>query len=328
MKIVKRGLAKRKKIIIAIFAVLVLGVIVAFAFGLFDKEVEQEEPIVYHSQLTGEKVEQSVSERPVLAVIFNNSEEARPQSGLASAGIVFETVTEGGITRYLAFYQEELPEEIGPVRSLRQHFLDWIMGFDASFAHVGGSADSLEVADQRQAKSLNQFSYDGPYFRTNDRPAPHNMYVRTQDLTDLQDELGHEHSQFDEIPRSSDSPSQEPQAATIEIDFSSPSYLAEFRYDPTSNNYSRYLAGQPHVDASTNQPISVKNVVVIRTTGAKALGSGEALVFKDGNVLEVTWQKTSHNKRIKIFDNENNEIPLNRGSTWFAALPADRPVTY
>lgn len=318
---------------VVIGVIIGLGLITALALGWFKgDESSSDGPQKWYSQLTGLEVSREEAERPVLGVMFNNSAEARPQTGLDSAGIVFETVTEGGITRYLALYQEDLPETVGPVRSLRGHFLDWAMGFEASIAHVGGSADSLATAENRDARSLNQFNHPEPYYRTNDRPAPHNMYARVVELVSLQDELNHSRSQFDEIPRSDDAPTDNVQAQSVVIDFSGPAYRAEFRYDPSTNSYIRYLAGEPHIDALTNEPIAVKNVIVIRSpassTPVSAIGSGTALLFKDGNVREVRWEKPSFEQRLKLMDEENDEVALNRGSSWFAVLPEGQPVNY
>jgi hypothetical protein len=301
---------------------MILLAVAAIAFGWFSDKTR--------SQLTGLEVETEVAERPILGIMIENSEAARPQTGLNSAGIVFETVTEGGITRYLALYQEDTPDIVGPVRSLRPHFVDWVTGFDASVAHVGGSAEALQLVEEREAKSLTQFEYPDPYYRSDDRTAPHNMYVRTDGLRGLQDELEHSRSQFDEIPRSKDKASDNPEAGEITIDFSSPTYEVEFRYQEEGNSYARFLAGQPHIDAASDEQITVKNVIVIKMpdTDIEAIGEGEAFVFKDGGVQEVRWQKDSYDTRLKIIDNEGNEVPLNRRDSWIAVIPGDKSVSY
>lgn len=328
MRIIPR---KRKYKIIALIVLVLLIAGAGYGLGWFDKEEEKPaEAKKYYSQLTGKEVSKEESERPILGIMLENSKEARPQTGLDSAGIVFETVTEGGITRYLALYQEDMPVEVGPVRSVRPYFVNWLMGFDASVAHVGGSEEALNLIKQLDSKSLNQFKYSEPYYRTKSRAAPHNMYVRTEALRNLQEELGHEKSQFKAIPRSEGSPSETPQAESIKIDFSAPLYLAEFKYDKTTNSYTRFLAGSPHIDAETNQPITVANLVVLEMPSAAidAIGGGEALIFKDGNVTKAEWKQSSEDNRVELVDSEGNQISLNRGDTWFAAVPAGRSVTY
>ncbi len=307
------------------------GLVTAFALGVFDKDisvVKKEPDKKYYSKLTGLEVKEDVSKRPILAVMIENSEEARPQSGLDSAGIVFEALTEGGITRYLLLFQEDGPETVGPVRSIRPHFLDWLMGFDASVAHAGGSAEALELVDSRHARSLSEFTNSDSYFRDNSREAPHNLFAHDKDLRALQKKTGHKESRFDVIPHNDESPAQEPTNTQISIDYSSPEFRVEFRYDKTTNSYLRFLAGQPHIDKASNKQISIKNLIIIRTTGQEATGNGEALIFKNGTLTKGTWRLADYNSRIKFFDQNDKEISLDRGDKWISAVPTDRTVTY
>ncbi|HEY5695624.1 MAG TPA: DUF3048 domain-containing protein, partial [Candidatus Saccharimonadales bacterium] len=99
---------------------------------------------VYYSPLTGEKVaDQAATLMPVTAIMIENSPDARPQSGIKQAGVVFEAIAEGGITRFLTLHQQDKPQMIGPVRSLRMYYVDWLAPFNASVAHVGGSLFAL-----------------------------------------------------------------------------------------------------------------------------------------------------------------------------------------
>lgn len=330
-KLIKKfkRLSRRKKALVIFIVAAILALGAAFVLGLFDKEEPPAPPQKFYSQLTGEELSEEISNRPILAVMIENSESARPQTGLDSAGIVFEAVTEGGITRFLALYQEDMPKEIGPVRSVRPHFVSWLFGLDASVAHVGGSFEALNLIDRLKAKSLTQFKYTDPYRRSAERAAPHNVYASTKALRDLQKELEHQKSQFDDIPRSDDAPAEMPDATKIAIDFSSPSYAVEFRYDKAINSYKRFLAGEPHIDSDTNKPIKVKNLIVIKVKGTdsnsiKAVGKGEAWLFKNGTVQKIRWEKSAHGERIKIVDEMGNEVPLNRGDTWIAVLTENR----
>lgn len=330
-----RGLKRWQKILLSIILIALIALAVAYFMGVFDKEEPKpsEPPKKYYSQITGNETSEELSNRPILGVMIENSEEARPQVGLDDAGIVFETVTEGGITRYMAMYQETMPAELGPVRSVRPPFVNWITGFDSSIAHVGGSEPALALIDELNTKSLNEFKYPEPYYRVPSRAAPHNMFAKTDALRDLQKQLGIKKSEFLEIPRSSDTPNATPVAKDISLEFSQPLFSVSFRYDPATNSYQRFLAGTAHIDQATKKQITVKNVVVLKLQGSdsnslKAIGSGEALVFKDGNVTKAKWQQTSANERIKIVDETNNQIPLNRGDTWFSAIPSGGSVSY
>lgn len=312
--------------------VVIIGGLAAYFLGLSDKVTQSSDkpPQKYYSQLTGVEVNQEVSERPILGIMIENSIFARPQTGIDSAGMVFESVTEGGITRYLTLFQENMPKVVGPVRSVRPYFVNWVMGLDGSIAHVGGSAEALAMLDSRNAKTLSQFKYPDQYYRVTDREAPHNMYARTDDLRKLQEKLGHKTAEFEAFPRSDDNPAQTPDTTRIAINYSGPDYAVEFRYDKKTNLYTRYLAGQVDKDRATNKPITVKNVIIIKMGGAEvqAIGAGEAIVLKNGTAVKGRWKQTSYRERITISDSQGKEIPLNRGDSWFAIVPSTGSATY
>lgn len=326
-----KQLPLKKKIILAVILIaLVVGAL--YALGVFkDKEVNEDGPEKkFYSQLTGVEVDEETSQESLLGVMVENHPDARPQSGLGSAGIVFETIAEGGITRYMALFQENMPTELGPIRSVRAYYLDWAMGFDASLAHVGGSADALELVEKRDAKSLSQFKYEEPYRRVNSREAPHNVYSTGADLRKLQKELGHKTSTMPEMPRSNDSPAQTPTIPKISVGFSTSDFAVEFHYQKETNSYARYLAGKPDTDNATKQPITVKNFIVIKleSRNISALGNGQAFIFKDGNIQTVNWKQSSFDERIKFTDEQGKEVALNRGNTWISAIPPTSSVSY
>src|SRR5437899_1393602 len=107
------------------------------------------------SPLTGVLVDPPLADLTPTSVIIENHPDARPQSGLAQAGVVYEANAEGGITRFQAFYLENRPPVVGPVRSLRTYFVDWGLEFDAPVAHAGGNADALDLVGPLGLKSLN-----------------------------------------------------------------------------------------------------------------------------------------------------------------------------
>ncbi len=92
-------------------------------------EVEEEVPQTVASPLSGVEVDPSVASRQITSVMIENSGEARPQSGLLEADVVFEAIAEGGVTRFLALYQAGAPQAIGPIRSARPYYVDWAATF-------------------------------------------------------------------------------------------------------------------------------------------------------------------------------------------------------
>lgn len=134
------------------------------------------------SKLMGIKVDPAELNKKIMTVVIENHPDARPQSGLDKASIVYETLAEGGITRFLAVFQENEVAEIGPVRSARIYFLDWVLEYDALFAHIGGNIAALDQIGPLKIQDINQF-YNANYFwRDNSRVAPHNVYTTTDKL--------------------------------------------------------------------------------------------------------------------------------------------------
>lgn len=288
------------------------------------------------SPLTGVEVSKEDAKRPVTGIMIENSPEARPQSGLQAAGIVFEAVAEGGITRFLALFQEARPTIVGPVRSVRPYYADWAAGFDASFAHVGGSADGIARIGSNGLVDLDQFRYGGSYWRATDRYAPHNVYTNFDRMDALNKQLGKTGSKFTPYERKKDTPVVPPTATTLNFDFSGPLFAVQWRYDQPTNSYLRFLAGAPHVDRETNKQLSSKNVVLINmpTTYSgqyavmPSVGSGTAVVFRDGTAIKGTWNKPAAKEQLQLKDEAGKPIPLNKGNTWFEIVPAGRAVTY
>ena len=118
----------------------------------------------FYSPLTGREVaNEGETKRSVTGIMLENSEWARPQSGLNAAGVVFEAIAEGGITRFAALYQDTKPELIGPVRSIRPYYVDWMAAFDPTIVHIGGSANALKEVRGGGYKDADQFFNPG-YF--------------------------------------------------------------------------------------------------------------------------------------------------------------------
>lgn len=294
-------------------------------------------PTKYYSPLTGRQVEDgAATKQPTTAIMIENSPEARPQSGLKQAGVVYEAVAEGGITRFIALYQQEKPQLVGPVRSLRIYYLDWAVPYQASIAHVGGSYNALQ--EVKNYRDIDQSFNSGSYWRTSDRYAPHNMYTNFEKLDALNSSKDYKESVFKSFERADGKKSEEPNATSIDINFSSPTFNTHYDYNPETNTYARSLAGAPHVDREDGQ-ITPDVVVAIKVESVSrggadeyedivTEGSGQAYVFQNGTVQEVTWKKEGRNAPLQLINAEGKPIKLNRGQTWVAAITSRGGVSW
>lgn len=290
------------------------------------------EPVKYYSPLTGNLVaDEATTKQAVTAVMIENSPDARPQSGLKDSGIVFEAIAEGGITRFLVLYQQEKPQLIGPVRSIRLYDVDWVAAFNASVAHIGGSAAALTEVRNGGYRDIDQFFNAGSYWRATDRYSPHNVYTSFARLDALNVAKGYTTSSFTGFSRVDGKPSDVPTASQIDIKLSSALYNSTYAYDKTTNTYLRSQAGAPHTDREQGQlapsvvvAMKVDETTVMEDGNREAIitvGSGAATIFQNGIVQEVTWHKTSKTSQVTYTDAAGKDVPLVRGQTWIAAVP-------
>lgn len=286
----------------------------------------------FFSPLTGMQVnDERTIKLPVTAIMIENSPDARPQSGLKQAGIVYEAIAEGGITRFLALYQQDKPQLIGPVRSVRMYYVDWAAPYNATIVHVGGSAAALAEVRNGTYRDGDQFFNAGYFWRATDRYAPHNVYTSFEKLDSMNAAKGWTESTFTGFTRTDGKPAAAPNATNITINISSPLYNTQYTYDTASNTYARSVGGEPSNDREGGR-ITPNVVIAMKVDMSRIMedgwresittsGAGSAIVFQNGTATECTWHKANRAEPLQLKDSTGKEILLNRGQTWIAAIP-------
>lgn len=304
--------------------------------------VKQEAPVppkptTVASRMTGVQVASELNDLPVTGVMIENSPDARPQSGLLQADMVFEAIAEGGITRFLALYQESQPDYIGPVRSARPYYLDFVVAYDAALGHAGGSADALAQIRNEGIKDLDHGANGSTYQRVNNRYAPHNLYTSRAKLLEAQSKRGYTTSSYKGLARKEkDEPVTVPTARTIDFTVSSFLYNPHFDYDAVTNTYKRSEGGKPHVDERSGTQIASKVVVALvmphHYEGIYSVyltrGSGAAMVFQNGTVTPVTWEKANRKSELILKDTSGAPLALNPGQTWLTLVSTASAIKY
>ena len=249
-----------------------------------------EEPERLTCPLCGSEVADSsfIDRRPV-AVKVENDPAARPQSGLDKAGVVYEEITEGGITRFIAIYLCRDADPVGPIRSARPADIDIIYPYNALFCHCGGAPRTLTMIKQAKMADLDEFGEYDAYWRFRDRRAPHNLYAGTAQLRQAGDAIypfeGEVDAAFEfmeqgemdemaadraeEIQRAGAEPTGEPGGYEPLITVVNNIYIpytgvckVQYAYDAATGKFLRYVAGQPHTDLTTGGQLSVDTVIV------------------------------------------------------------------
>ncbi len=302
----------------------------------------QKEPVqTLEPAINGSLVKPEIAFSRPVAVMVENHPDARPQSGLNEADIVYEAPTEGGITRFLAVYQTKQAKSIGPVRSARVYFVAIADELGVLFAHVGGNSDALANIRAGQYKNIanaDQFFADQYFERVKFRPMPHNVYTSIDKLKNLiQEKKYFNQATYQPWQFKDDALISTPTASNINVNFSTVSYAVRWLYDETNNSYARFLANKPHKDLDTGKQIIAKNIIVqfVETSPSKTdtllsidmdlTTGGKATVFLDGKEITGTWKKT--NGRTRYYNQNNQEMNLNRGVTWVELVPVERAAT-
>ena len=274
--------------------------------------------------------------KPVISTI-DNAEAARPQEGIQAADIVYEMQVEGGMTRLMIVLNSEIPEQIGPVRSLRQYYAQVAQEYDAVVSHVGGphNGDVLDIYKYLEKNPI-KVRVDGLYdskriYRVSERKKPHNAMLDTKAALEKYDYTPTVRSfLFDPayVPTDGD-------AAQVTIEFAANGYDVTYTYDAATGLYTRSQGGKEHKDALTKKAVTVKNIIVQKAKYtnypggqlADVIGSGEVTVISNGKKTVGTWSKKSATEPTVFKDANGNEIPLQPGNTWIHIQPDNLSLT-
>lgn len=282
----------------------------------------------------------TLARRP-LSVKIENSPASRPQTGLNSADVVYETISEGGITRFNCIFHSNIPPRIGPVRSARLSDLWVVPQYDALFFFSGASTSTNSRIRDAQLPNLSQDAgVSAPYSRSSSRAAPHNLYLDTSKAYPAAKAKGYKVT-ANPVPLQYLKRSKEATVpiTEIRIPFSQANTVV-WSYDKGSGTYLRENNGSKHLDEATGKQVSANNVVVIwadyepvsrdkagsTTYQIQLAGKGRVSIFHDGARYDGTWLAQRHIPP-RFTDSKGRPIKLAVGRTWFQVIPLDGAIT-
>jgi len=282
--------------------------------------------------LTGTPAEPGSEAHPALAVKIDNHPAARPQLGLERADLVFEELVEGGLTRYAALWHSDVPDEVGPVRSIRPMDPDILSSFGGIVAYSGGQPRFVEAM---KATPLLNVAFDedrsGLFRRVEDREAPHDVLLSAAKLVRQHSDLAPPAQQFEYAGSAQEATAavSGEAAGTIVCRFSASSERV-WTWDGASGAYLRSQDGVDDLD-TTGAQFRATNVVVLRVGVDRGedvprtilTGSGEAWVSTGGNTMPATWFKDGPESPIRLVGADGATIRLAPGNTWIELVPTD-----
>jgi hypothetical protein len=301
--------------------------------------VKDEQEPAFQYPLTGLKTEEEPSARAV-AVVVNNHPKARPQSGLHKADLVYEVLAEGNVTRFLAIFESEQPENIGPVRSARDYYLDLAKGYDSFFVAHGFSPEAKRMLNNDYIDNINGVYHDGTLFKRADfRQAPHNSYITFENIEKGAEDSGYsltkkpeglkffEEEQLDQISGE--------ETKKVQISYGTSNFDVAFEYDAQANKYHRYSNGEDTIDLESKESVLLDNILIVEmehqvidNDGRKEINltsGGRGYLLQKGIRNEVTWENVDG--RILPFIN-GEEAKFVPGKTWINIVPNLDRVTF
>lgn len=291
-----------------------------------------------HFPLTGMGTKQDISDRAV-AVMVNNDPKARPQEGLDKADIVYEILAEGSITRFLAIFQSEKPEKIGPVRSSRAYYINLAKGYDSLYIAHGYSPEAKEMLSNGYIDNLNGMYYDGTLFkRSSKRVAPHNSYITFDNILKGADQKGYSMKGSPEplVFLSEDEQKQlkGTAAGTVTVSYYNNNFTVTYEYDADLGKYKRYTSGVQTVSEESGKPVLLENVFIVETqhqtvdsSGRRNINinsGGKAYLLQKGLIRSVEW--INENNRILPVLN-GSKVGFVQGKTWINFVPTNPGLT-
>lgn len=300
-----------------------------------EKKAEESDQYAYHFPLTGIGSETKTDDRAV-AVMISNHPKARPESGINKADIVYEILAEGDVTRFLAVFQSEKPEKIGPVRSARSYFINIAKGLNSLYIAHGYSPEAKAMLAKGYVDNLNGMVYDGTLFkRASFRKAPHNSYIEYKNILKGAQQ---KHYKMDTPPaaftfmtdkESGKLTGKEVKFATVSY-FSSGMFTAKYEYDSALGKYKRFSGGEQTIDLESKEPVLLDNILIVEMkhqvvdrSGRREIdlqSGGKGYLLQKGKMNEVEWRNVGG--RIIPFIN-GSEAPFVPGKTWVNIVPTD-----
>ena len=311
-------------------------------------EPEYDGPV---NPLTGLPIaEDAVNDRPV-AIMLNNLKKALPQLGNSQADIIYEVLTEGGITRMLGVYQSvEGVGEIGSVRSSRPYYLELALGHDAIYLHAGGSEDAYSKIKEWGVTALDcvRGPYEGTLFwrdkeRISSKGLEHSVLTSGEKILELfpkyrfRKEHNEDYSYQMQFAKDG-TPAEGESAQVIQVPFSNYK-TGVFTYDAEKGKYLVEEFGAAYIDGNTGEQVAVTNVLVIQTA-CKAIkgdeagritvdltGEGDGWFACGGKIIPIRWSKESRNHQLVYTTQSGELLTLGAGNSYVNIIPNGKDIS-
>ncbi|GAB3690190.1 DUF3048 domain-containing protein [Saccharopolyspora tripterygii] len=265
---------------------------------------------------------------PVTAVKIDNSPEGRPPVGIDAADVVYVEPVEGGLSRILAIFATHKPQTVGPVRSARETDAEILPQYGRpTLAYSGAAPEVLPTIQAAPLTDASDAHVPDAYSRDDARPVPHNLFVDTTRLPPAQPWPGAARPMIGDLPQGG-APAERYEvrypAATVGFFYHHPSqrWMVSMDGDP----YAAVHSGRVGVSTVIIQKVRTHESVVRDAAGnpspvAETIGSGPAVVLREGKSFEGTWNRPSPEAPTTYTDRAGAPLPVAPGQVWVVLSP-------
>ncbi len=275
--------------------------------------------------------------RPIAVMIDNDGESSRPHAGLEDACMVYEVVVEGGATRLMAIFRGVNTEKIGPVRSSRHYFLDYMKEYNSIYVHFGWSPQAGSEITSTNIEKINGIlsSDAGAFWREAKYKGDyHSAYTSMKKIGEYADTKGFARTS-DKRPLQMSSVFIAPKgdaAEKISLKYAG-FYRVGYTYDAEKKLYMRSINGAPHLSQKKEQ-LSATNIIIMSVKNynigdgsprqqVETVGTGGGYYISGGKSQAITWSKKTRDGVTKFTDADGKDIVLNPGQTWLQVVPVE-----
>ncbi|HOV27820.1 MAG TPA: DUF3048 domain-containing protein [Pseudobacteroides sp.] len=283
-------------------------------------------------------------ERPVAVMIDNQGEKVLPQGGLNKAQLIYEITVEGGETRLMPVFWGTNPTMIGPVRSSRHYYLDYVMEHDAIYVHFGWSPMAMSDISKFKINNINGVGYGGEVFwdLTKDKGNWQDSYTSMEKVMNFVKKAKYKESTDKKLLFSYNQEDEklntDRKADNVTVRYNSRIFNT-FEFDALNQVYMKSRNGKPHMERVSEKQLEVKNIIVqyVANYGIKDddkgrqdlknVGSGDGWYITCGNAIKIKWSKNSRSAQTSYTDEAGKTIVLNPGLTWIQIVPLNSKIT-
>ena len=282
-------------------------------------------------------------DRPI-AVMIDNSNQAWPQAGLNKAYLVYEIIVEGGETRLMALFKGQDLETIGPVRSARHYYIDYVMENDALYVHYGWSPQAESDVSKYRINNINGIYEDSYFWRSKEKVSPHNAVTSTEKILKCANAKNYrttsnKESVLNYVAEEFDLES-ETVANTVVIPHSNLQKVT-YEYDAENKVYKRFARNKAQNDWTTGEPVTTKNIIITLCNnytlndgedkgrqGLKNIGTFNGYYITNGKAIKIQCVKSDRESQTVYQDLDGNKIDVNDGNTFVHICPTDSEITF